>query len=297
MPVSRRLVGSAIGKIQILFPAIRIHTWGGLGSQLFAANLVLKLQEKYPYRRLNILIHTSGVTRRECEFDFGSLNVVYRQIEDFESRHNKNTATDSVDWYQHFFNWIAQKIRRFLDSTSLIKSANDDLSFESIRPWILSLRGHYTKLNIDKSRALTLFNTMYGQSWNKGLVPLKLVIHYRLGDLLELNEKGPIEPNRIEALIIKHEIASESARIMSDSSAADLIQVLKNSAYLKSLKIMNATPQLTITQCMNADTFVGTNAKLSLWAVIFRAFLFDKPSYLPIEMNWKNEIKSKCDWY
>lgn len=290
-------MGSAIDKIQILFPAIRIHTWGGLGSQLFAANLVLKLREKYPYRRLNILIHTSGVTRRECEFDFGSLNVVYKQIEDFESKHNKNTTTISVDWYQHFSNWIAQKIRRFLDSASLIKSANDDLSFESIRPWIFSLRGHYTKLSLDKSTVLTLFNTMYGQSWNKNLIPLKLVIHYRLGDLLEINEKGPIEPNRIESLIIKNEIASKSARIMSDSSAADLIQVLENSAYLKSVKIMNTTPHLTITQCINADTFVGTNAKLSLWAAIFRVFLFDKPSYLPIEMDWKKEILSKCDWY
>jgi hypothetical protein len=290
-------VGSAIDKIQILFPAIRIHTWGGLGSQLFTANLVLKLQEKYPYRRLNILIHTSGVTRRECEFDFGSLNVVYKQIEDYESKHNKDTTTTSVDWRQHFFNWIVQKIRRLLDSTSLIKSTNDDLSFESLRPWIFSLRGHYTNLNLDKSRVLTLFNTMYGQSWNENLIPSKLVIHYRLGDLLEIKEKDPIKPNRIETLIIKNEIASESALIMSDSSAADLIQVLENSAYLKSVKIMNATPQLTITQCISADTFVGTNAKLSLWAAIFRVFLFDKPSYLPIEMNWKKEIQSKCNWY
>ncbi len=81
-------------KINSFLPALRVHTWGGFGSQLFTAYLILKLQRDIPQRSIVAVNHTSGVSRRTTEFDFDSLGVASRQIEDFKRR--EVTATGFI---------------------------------------------------------------------------------------------------------------------------------------------------------------------------------------------------------
>ena len=49
---------------------LRIHSWGGLGSQLFALSLIFDLVRKFPKKRIELIHHTAGVTRRLFEVDF-----------------------------------------------------------------------------------------------------------------------------------------------------------------------------------------------------------------------------------
>ena len=48
---------------------IRIHCWGGLGSQLYAWALFERLSIRFPKRKLRLVLHTSGVTRRASDLN------------------------------------------------------------------------------------------------------------------------------------------------------------------------------------------------------------------------------------
>ena len=64
---------------------IYIHCWGGLGSQLFAWALYLDIERKFPKRRINLVLHSSGVTRRLPEYLFSNKKNNLISIDDFKS--------------------------------------------------------------------------------------------------------------------------------------------------------------------------------------------------------------------
>ena len=49
---------------------LRVHCWGGLGSQLFALAHAYELRKKFPKRKIMLFLHTSGVSERFSELDF-----------------------------------------------------------------------------------------------------------------------------------------------------------------------------------------------------------------------------------
>ena len=64
---------------------LRVHCWGGLGSQLYALAVAYDLQRKYPKRKIKLLLHTGGVTKRVSELDFiDSIGFEIIQISDFQ---------------------------------------------------------------------------------------------------------------------------------------------------------------------------------------------------------------------
>ena len=73
-----------IGWLAYILPALRVHSWGGFGSQLFAAHAILRIQKLFPYRRIKVIIHSSGVTKRTKEVDFSLIGINAFQKEDFE---------------------------------------------------------------------------------------------------------------------------------------------------------------------------------------------------------------------
>jgi hypothetical protein len=77
---------------------LRVHCWGGLGSQLYALSTVHDLKLKYPKRRIKLVLHTSGVTKRLSELDFiHNIDFEIVQINDFhlQDKSDKNKANMS----------------------------------------------------------------------------------------------------------------------------------------------------------------------------------------------------------
>ena len=71
------------------FIPIRVHCWGGLGSQLYALSTAYDLKIKYPKRKIKLVLHTGGVTKRVSELDFiptSDFDLI--QINDFQARSN-----------------------------------------------------------------------------------------------------------------------------------------------------------------------------------------------------------------
>ncbi len=63
------------------FLTLRVHCWGGLGSQLFALAHAYELHKKFPNRKILLLMHTSGVSERFSELDFlGDFEFEIRQV-------------------------------------------------------------------------------------------------------------------------------------------------------------------------------------------------------------------------
>ena len=136
-------------KINSFLPALRVHTWGGFGSQLFTAYLILKLQRDIPQRRILAANHSSGVSRSTTEFDFHYLGVASQEIEDFKEREVTATGFISDKGVSgRFFHFLKGLTVKFLKGTKIIIEANSDTSFSSINSWTLALRGHYTNISL-----------------------------------------------------------------------------------------------------------------------------------------------------
>ena len=148
-------------KLLEVLPALRIHSWGGFGSQLFTAYVVLRIQKQYPGRRIKVVIHTSGVTRRESEFDFQVLGVNFLQKEDYK----RNTilyekGSDSAPLHVSMIKNAKSILYFILKFLRLVQSADSDSSYNLIRFWTLALRGHYTRLTLDKALVEHLYQNL-----------------------------------------------------------------------------------------------------------------------------------------
>ena len=264
---------------------IKVHSWGGYGSQLFTAYLVLKLQEMQPRRRIKVVVHTSGVTRRSIEFNFRDLGVEVIERDDFVSSF-KIGESSRQNLGGRLVYLLKIVFKRVLTNTHLVESANCDSSVKAIKPWTLSIRGHYTLLKLEYNIVERLFSLILKQNEDSRIRKFYFVLHYRLGDLLSLEQKSPITARRIESLIDRAGIKLESAILLTDSDPVESHVFLRDEAILRSLEIESFEPRATLLICAKADVFAGTNAKLSLWAAIFRQYVFRNRSYLPLELSW-----------
>lgn len=281
-----------------LLPALRVHSWGGFGSQLFTAYVILKVQKRYPGRRIKVIVHTSGVTRRVSEFDFTKLNAQVVQIEDFASiNRQRKTATNLLPKSLNIIKVLKKIAFRVLKAIRMVQSADTNQSFDSISLWTLALRGHYTRLALDKELISSLYKVLFDNRGFQTSINSSAIIHYRLGDLINLVEKSPISPERVEKVLELAGPKIESTKVLSDSSESEYRNFVTGSRVLSSLTLENLEPLPSLWLCITSSMFIGTGTKLSLWAAIFRDIVHNERSFLPNELKWAEEIGLKADWY
>ena len=111
------------------------------------------------------------------------------------------------------------------------------------------------------------------------------LIHYRLGDLLTLNVKGPVPPNRVIETIKQLERAEESKLFLfSDSPDIALDWLCQSSIPLLPVNDFSAVESLMA--FTESEVLVCTNSKLSVWASLFRARKESSNlTYVPIEIE------------
>lgn len=258
-------------------PIVKIHTWGGLGSQLHALALNSILENRYPYRRFHFVVHSSGVTKRNVEADIFDENFGFK--DDFDSK--------SI-----ILNSKLEKIKNFLVKiffkSRLVVNCNDDSGIGSIKLWTISVRGHYTNVTLSRDSVSALWTRLFESSSNRFTIDQNkcLAIHYRLGDLETLPNKFPIEAKRLVEIstFVLADKKVEQINVYSDS-------ILKSMNNLKTLQLngtlhaRNLTPIETILECSLSQVFIGTNSKLSVWIAIFRGFhSLSSETYLPSEL-------------
>ena len=249
---------------------MKIHCWGGLGSQLFALAIAHDLRSQHPNRKISLVQHTSGVTLRKSELDsVADSSYSIAQLNDFQPiSENKLSSTRFSTTLLKFL------IKNFLIATKFICTGNTDADFKKIRPWTISLRGHYFERKISPSFFDYLLRSLDIEEKNSNPSEFELAVHYRMGDLLHLSEKAFIPAEKIVNQI--HLVSSGKEKIIitvySDSPTEAKNQLI--AAGLKqNFAVREVATVQVIRECVGVDFFIGTNSKVSLWIVNLRRYL------------------------
>lgn len=250
-------------------PPIKVHVWGGLGSQLFALNLVLRIQNKFPQRKIMLVFHSSGVTERFRQIP-SVPEVKIKQVFDYASSIKTKISSKQKRSVVRKFRSFA---KRSLRNLGLSLSCNNESEILQIKPWTIDIRGHYTELNCAEKDLLRIYSIIFDDLPQLQFIEerdkIDFGIHLRLGDLLELT--GAKSPKSVSDLNSFIELFYPGKRwiIFSDSDESVVKQYLADSNLRYSYR--NLDILLTMYSLIHADVFIGTNSKLSTWIVAFRS--------------------------
>ncbi len=246
------------------FPPLKVHIWGGLGSQLFAVALSFDLQRKFPNRKLLLVLHSSGVTKRAPEICELFPEFTYLEVDDFSSRRSHD-SNSSIFTPRSIVIPFLRKCAIFL---GILAEENDGLT-RKVYKWTLSVRGHYLYRLINQE-FLALLGSRLEDSLKMDIDKYlgETILHYRLGDLLELTNKTHIDPKRI-AKVLSSEFEGTEVTIFSDSPEK-AISLLKGVPLDLTLSFEDLNATKAIWAATNSKKFVGTSSKISYWVVLLR---------------------------
>lgn len=271
-----------------LAPTLQIHCWGGLGSQLFAWAVVEQCLEEKPTRRVTLVLHTSGVTQRSSELSMLAKFVDIVQVTDFKLNEFSIGSATQVTFknrLKKFILWMLQK-GKFVLSTEKI---------EDIKPWTFQLRSHYSRRYIPAKVCESMFNRFVQMrllessfSDTEDLVG----IHYRLGDLLTLENKSYVPHEKIISVIqdlsTTHKLNRCVIKIHSDSPevASQKLSFLGDNFTIQQVE---QTPWETLSALLQYKFLVVTNSKIGIWAIIFKVKL-GLPSLIVAPKEMKSDL-------
>lgn len=255
---------------RIRFPwRLRIHCWGGLGSQLFAWAFAEELLNSGFARKITLVLHSSGVTQRNSEITHLSGRIQIKILRDFSTSTRPTDSVGSNSSSPRF----RGKLISFLSRFQIIIFSDD---FQSIKPWTVQLRSHYSHrplsnetLQIVKT-TLKSFSTVDGSNKSESA---KTAIHYRLGDLLTLENKTFVSADRVVSALEKIrglEVGGfKNVDVFSDSPEVAV----------EKLSEQNSSFQYNYVDCPSWDVlvnllkypyFIATNSKIGMWVALLR---------------------------
>lgn len=269
-------------RFKITLWPIQIHVWGGFGSQLNALLLYWFIRDLYPNRSIELIFHSSGVTRREPEIlSFLSINDVYRFVDDF--RFEQSTEVSQKKKSTILLQTILQFLRLVIFSHKELPSY--------IRPWTFQLRGSYSEFCFPEE----LFNQL---SIKMRHIPHKSFncissAHYRAGDLVSKKQDSLINPNVFFKQLLDLAIPSESyLEIDVFTDSLDLMNnILETHSLLFSprpvfrIHALEIDSLSVLLNCLDSKVFVGSSSKISLWIALLRANERKSHTRLPKSME------------
>lgn len=279
---------------------IKLHCWGGLGSQLYAWALYERLAKKFPRREIVLILHTNGVTRRNSELDhlFSDAELVH--VNDFVDLKSVSFSKQLLkkEWFFSLFvsRFRTQFLKIFkglLLGIGILSECNTIGEFEVLRSWLIEVRGHYTQIEITDEVIYSMLmraernNSAYFIKSDDN--NLRVGVHFRLGDLMHLAEKSPIDTLRLANCISN--LSENNISVFSDSPKIAISELKKT---LGTLEFEENDMEIwqTLSCLISSEIFVGTPSKISEWVVAFRMFNKSKIGeiYLPKEM--KNQMET-----
>jgi hypothetical protein len=256
-------------------PKIRVHSWGGLGSQLFALASAFQIHQKFPRRKIQLWVHSAGVTKRslELELSLDWLEILY--VNDFQV----STFTKGAASLRSSFDF-RKTLKNFLILLGFVSPANTDSEFKRIKPWFLSLRGHYSHRGVD-SKSLDFLAEILNIDISGASKVNSIGVHYRLGDLLTLDSKTSISEMYLIQVLKDLTEHSETRNIdVYTDSKTEALDRLK--FFEPNLSVLTLDTLETVRILTKYQNFVGTNSKVSIWITLFRLYFEpDSNTFLP----------------
>lgn len=241
--------------------------------------LACDIQKRFPKRRIILILHTGGVTRRTPEITSIFPAWHYRFVEDFHPKDFSPSKgkTEAVR-EKVILRYLVKNSVKFLGISA---SCDDDREFSNLKPWVLSCRGHYSYRTIAEDFLVDL-NSRLTRNVSGLDLNQSCAIHYRLGDLMTLDEKNPISSNVLisEFKKISETHGFQSLVIYSDSprKAYEFFSQL-NSTRVYAPELDTAE---VMSQSIDSKFFIGTSSKISFWISGIRAQVNGTKSLLPL---------------
>ena len=262
-----------------------IHCWGGFGSQLFALALAFDIEKQFPKKNIRLLFHTSGVTKRDLELSFIPARFTVIVVHDFTT-----ILGNEVRNTKALLNQIKKFIKAIAYFLHFSESLNNDIEFKRLKPWTIDIRGHYSTRFISRnsiSEILNVFNTSALPNIESRRNRSEVAIHYRLGDLLTQGIKSYVPAKNIKNLIDQSTVLQKVKEIdvYSDSSKQAVEFLSQKICTVKFIEKPNKSFE-TLQSLLSYKTFVGTNSKISIWAVLLRVnFNLETLNYMPYQIK------------
>jgi hypothetical protein len=239
-----------------------------------------RLFEHFKHRRVNLVFHTSGLTERVREIPAEWLSgLTFHQVKDFNISSSSPQSKKSKRINFLIRNFLISALIKF----GLLSRTNTDNDIESLKPWVLEIRGHYTQLSLSVAEISKMMK-LIGLDKDE-TTEVYNAIHYRLGDLMQLSSKTHISPDRIREAYEKTFYDQNPIIILSDSSKYTIEKLLPKVGSLSHVSYLNLNSFETIAACYNSRQFIGTNSKLSLWIALFRLSNNRECNLLPLELS------------
>jgi len=248
---------------------LRVHSWGGLGSQLFVLAFIYDLRRKFPKKKILLVHHTSGVSRRLFELDcILESEISLKVIDDYKPNQgiNQNENKNAV---RHL---LIKIIKNILEKLYIFINIDENPEIDKIKSRTLIIRGHYSKRAISDNYLSYCVEKFAKHGFH--LPTQTLIIHYRLGDLINLPGKSIIDPKYVIEKIRKIAEADKLEQILvySDTTieAKKLLSPIENLS--NSIQFSDESTFTVMQNAIIAKHFIGTNSKVSFWISKFRKF-------------------------
>jgi hypothetical protein len=252
---------------------------------MYAWALIEDLIAEYPDRRRLLVLHTATFSKRSNEIsDFlrdekikivddykeGEKNRVYKQVNVY--------GTDKENYLSKVFRIVIKALKHslanWLNSLGVLLTLDSNKSLNQIKPWTIWIRGTYYKRGLSSQ---TVYK-MKARARNSGLdFPVDtseknhILLHYRLGDLLTIVSKSPIKSSELlpATILLSERVGCNTVKVFSDSPSI-AYELLKSDdlEFMSDNRTLNGRE--TLNELVGAKYLVGTNSKLSEWAVILR---------------------------
>jgi hypothetical protein len=134
------------------------------------------------------------------------------------------------------------------------------------------IRGHYSKRLISDNFLSYCVEKFTNHDFH--FLSQTLVIHYRLGDLINLPNKSIIDPNyviektrkiaerdKLEQILVYSDTITEAKKLLSS------IEYLSNN-----IRFSDESTFIVVQNAISAKHFIGTNSKVSIWISKFRKY-------------------------
>lgn len=264
-----------------LIPSIKINSWGGLGSQLFAWALAIEIGDRFSKRKICLVFHTGGVTRRHQELSFIIPEYDEIVVEDFNQ-----ATTNNQDQNSTLLKMLKVYARQTLIKIGFVADANTDQDLKNINFFILNIRGHYSYKELDTKTIQIILDRLISLGYvtvNENSAGKK-VIHYRLGDLLSLSSKSHLHPTQFQ-YALDNDIDNKDWTVFSDSPEIAIAELHRAFPHLKFISggedVWDA-----ISKSIHSEIFLGSNSKISIWILLFRSVVSpEKINYMPISLK------------
>ena len=249
--------------ISRFLPTLKVHTWGGLGSQLYAWALYERLTLKFTRRKISLVFHTGGVTERVGEL--GSFFPNAQIVQDFA-----RIAAGSKSSIESRISWTRKLGKALIPRIGFISSCNNEHELHSLKPWVLQIRGHYSDLLIPQDISNQILRALGNKSVDRhGLSSSDyLGIHVRLGDLLTLSDKSPTSPELVRNILGELALRYPQLNLVAFSDSPNLIREFLGESAPESMTIVDDGAWETLIMLSESKVMIGTSSKISIWAVL-----------------------------